>query len=85
MFKNQLMTLAYFTDSLVGYNIVGWRKFSFRFLTENLLHCLLTSSMAIKRFKDLLIDHPENIYALFSCLFILCLWKFQISYSVPVS
>ena len=60
------MTFASFTDGLVGYNIVGWRKFSFRFLTENLLHCLLTSSMAIKRFKDLLINHPENIYALFS-------------------
>ena len=53
-------------DGLVGYNIVGWGKFFFRFLTENWLHCLLTSSMAIKRFKDLLTDHPENIYALFS-------------------
>lgn len=53
-------TLAYLIASLAAYNILGWKNYSFIFLWENLLHCLLASSVVVKRFEDLPIYHPKN-------------------------
>lgn len=77
-------TLAYLIASLAAYNILGWKNYSFRFLWENLLHCLLASSVVVKRFEDLPIYHPKNWYVACFCLFVLSFWKFLASYSVSV-